>query len=327
MTALLTLSVAGAMAALAVGTFAAAAGLWWLSGPASWSVPGRSRDLLADLARACSAIAGVIVLSNVDLLLARHFLSPAESGAYALAALFGKACLWGAQFVPALVFPRLARDGSGRGLLLRSAAAAGGVGVAGILVAAVAAGPVVRAIAGDDPGYAEAVALAVPFAVLGTLWALVQLALLAAVAGGDPRPGRLLWVVVAVEALIVTVGPHDSPAAILAVGLVCTSVLAVAATLLVLRDRHPDRFARPGPARLTARRCAGHYTVPVTRPGRPGTVRDDFGTTRFASGTSPGNRCSARQTSEVAGPRACTCSSRRQRTSPAIVRAAPGGRR
>lgn len=246
-TALLTLSVAGAMAALAVGTFAAAAGLWWLSGPASWSVPGRSRDLLADLARACSAIAGVIVLSNVDLLLARHFLSPAESGAYALAALFGKACLWGAQFVPALVFPRLARDGSGRGLLLRSAAAAGGVGLAGILAAAVAAGPVVRVIAGDDPGYAEAVALAVPFAVLGTLWALVQLALLAAVAGGDPGPGRLLWVVVAVEALIITVGPHDSPAAILAVGLVCTSVLAVAATLLVLRDRIPTGSLDPAP--------------------------------------------------------------------------------
>ena len=246
-TALLALSVAGAMAALAVGTFAAAAGLWWMCGPASWSVPGRSRDLLADLARACSAIAGVIVLSNVDLLLARHFLSREESGAYALAALFGKACLWAAQFVPALVFPRLARDGSGRGLLLRSAAAAAGVGAAGILVASVAAGPVVRVIAGDDPGYAEAVNLAVPFAILGTLWALVQLALLAAVAAGDPRPGRLLWVVVAVEALVIAVGPHDSPAGILAVSLVCTGVLAVAATLLVLRDRIPTGSLDPAP--------------------------------------------------------------------------------
>jgi len=246
-TALLALSVAGAMAALAVGTFAAAAGLWWMCGPASWSVPGRSRDLLADLARACSAIAGVIVLSNVDLLLARHFLSREESGAYALAALFGKACLWGAQFVPALVFPRLARNGSGRGLLLRSAAAAAGVGAAGILVASVAAGPVVRVIAGDDPGYAEAVNLAVPFAILGTLWALVQLALLAAVAAGDPRPGRLLWVVVAVEALVIAVGPHDSPAGILAVSLVCTGVLAVAATLLVLRDRIPTGSLDPAP--------------------------------------------------------------------------------
>jgi hypothetical protein len=73
------------------------------------------------------------------------------------------------------------------------------------------------------------------------------LALLAAVAAGDPRPARLLWVVVAVEALIIAVGPHDSPAAILAVALVCTSVLAVAATLLVLRDRIPTGSLDPAP--------------------------------------------------------------------------------
>jgi O-antigen/teichoic acid export membrane protein len=246
-TALLTLSVAGAMAALAVGTIAAAGVLWWLSGPETWNVPGRSRDLLPDLARACSALAGVIVLSNVDVLLARHFLSREDSGAYALASLFGKACLWGAQFVPALVFPRLARDGSGRGLLLRSAAAAAGVGVAGILAAAVAAGPVVRAISGDNPGYAEAVNLAVPFAVLGTLWALVQLVLLAAVAAGDPRPGWLLWGVVTTEVVVIGLGPHDSPAAILAVCLACTSVLVVAATLLVLRERIPTGALDPAP--------------------------------------------------------------------------------
>jgi len=245
--AVLSLSVTGAMAALAVAMFVSTAAVWWLSSPASWRAPGRPRDLLPDLARACSAIAGVIVLSNVDLLLARHFLTGDASGAYALAALFGKACLWGAQFVPALVFPRLARDGSGRGLLLRSGAAAAGVGAAGILTAAVAAGPVVRVVAGDDPGYARAVTLAVPFAVLGTLWALVQLALLAAVAAGDPWPGRLLWVVVAVEALVIAVGPHDSASAVLAVSLACTSVLAAGAALLVLRDRIPAGSLDPAP--------------------------------------------------------------------------------
>jgi O-antigen/teichoic acid export membrane protein len=246
-TAALGLSVAGAMAALAVGTLAAAAALWWLSGPASWRVPGRSRDLWADLVRACSAIAGVIVLSNVDLLLARHFLSRTDSGAYALAALFGKACLWGAQFVPVLVFPRLAKDGSGRGLLLRSAAAAGAVGLAGILTAALLAEPVIRAVAGDDPGYAEAVSLAVPFAVLGTLWALVQLALLAAVAAADPWPARLLWALVAVEAAVIAAGPHDSPGAVLAVCLACTGALAAGTTLLVLRDRIPAGSLDPAP--------------------------------------------------------------------------------
>ena len=247
-TAALGLSVAGAMAALAAGTLLAAGVLWWVSGPASWTGPGAVRDLRHDLVRACSAIAGVIVLSNLDLLLARHFLTRADSGAYALASLFGKACLWGAQFVPALVFPRLARDGAGRGLLLRSAAATGAVGAAGILVAAVAAGPAVRVVAGDDAGYAQAVTLAVPFAVLGALWALVQLALLAAVAAGDHRPGRLLWAVVAVEAAVLAVGPHDSPAAVLTVALVCSAVLLAGSAVLLLRDR--DRLDDLDPAAL-----------------------------------------------------------------------------
>jgi O-antigen/teichoic acid export membrane protein len=251
-TAALGLSVAGAMAALAVGTLLAALVVWQLSGPASW----RRRDgagwrrLLPDLWRASSAIAGVIVLSNVDLLLARHFLSREDSGEYALASLFAKACLWGAQFVPALVFPRLARDGTGRGLLLRAAAAAAGVGGAGILLAAVAAGPIVRLVAGDDAGYAGTVALAVPFTVLGTLWALVQLALLAAVAAGDPRPGRLLWALVAVEVLVIVLGPHRTAGQLLAVALATTVGLLVGAVLLHLRG--PGRRRQAGPAPVTS---------------------------------------------------------------------------
>jgi hypothetical protein len=54
-------------------------------------------------------------------------------------------------------------------------------------------------------------------------------------------------VVVAVESLIIAVGAHDSPATILAVSLACTGVLAVAATLLVLRDRIPTGSLDPAP--------------------------------------------------------------------------------
>lgn len=246
-TAALGLSVAGAMAALAVGTLLAALVVWQLSGPASWRRRADigTRRLLPDLWRATSAIAGVIVLSNVDLLLARHFLSREDSGEYALASLFAKACLWGAQFVPALVFPRLARDGAGRGLLLRAAAAAAAVGGMCILLAAVAGGPIVRLIAGDDAGYAGTVALAVPFAVLGTLWALVQLALLAAVASGDPWPGRLLWSLVAVEVLVIVLGPHQTAGQLLTVCLATTVALVAGAVLLDLRGPGRRQGATP----------------------------------------------------------------------------------
>lgn len=245
-TAALGLSVSGAMAALAAGMVLSSAGTWLLTGPASWRGRGsRPAELVPDLVRSCSAIAGIIVLSNVDLLLARHFLSREDSGAYALASLFAKACLWGAQFVPLLVFPRLSRGDGGRGLVLRAAAAAAGVGAAGIVVTAVAAGPIVRMVAGQEGGYPGTVALAVPFAVLGTGWALVQLALFVAVAAADPRPGRLLWGVVAVEAGVIALWLHDTPHRILAACLGATVALLAGAVLLDLLPSR--RRAATGP--------------------------------------------------------------------------------
>jgi O-antigen/teichoic acid export membrane protein len=230
-------SVAGAMAALALGTLVTCGLVFWLSGPSSWRQPGtvRAGALFGDLARSCSAIAGIVVLSNLDLLLARHYLPREVSGRYALASLFAKVCLWGAQFVPTVVFTRLARGGHQRGLLLRAALVTAAVGGCCVLVAAVAGGPVIETVSGGNEQYAGAARLVVPFAVLGTLWALVQLALLAAVAAGDPGPGRLLWLVAAGEAAAIAFGPHQSPGSILTVCLVATGLLVVGGVALDLR--------------------------------------------------------------------------------------------
>ena len=232
----LGLSVAGVLAAMTVANGLSCAAAWWLSGPASW----RRRDLvrqpglLGDLLRSCSAMAGIVVLSNVDVLLARHFLPRADSGAYALAGLFAKACLWGAQFVPMLVFPRLARS-AGRRLMVRSVIAVTAVGGAGILVTALAAGPLVHLVTGSNPEYEPVIGVAPGFAALGTMWAIVQLALLAAVAGADPRPGRLLWALAAVEAAAIALGPHHTIGQLLAVSASVAAVLMVGTLLLDLR--------------------------------------------------------------------------------------------
>src|SRR5205823_7043676 len=98
------------------------------------------------------------------------------------------ACLWGTQFVPMLVFARLSRDGRQGRLLLRAALVTAAAGGLCVLVAAVGGSRIVATVAGGDPGYAGASRLVVPFAVLGTLWSLVQPALLAAVAAGDSPP-------------------------------------------------------------------------------------------------------------------------------------------
>jgi O-antigen/teichoic acid export membrane protein len=246
--ALAGFSVTGALGSLAVATAVTTALAYWLTGPRSWwqhGVQVRAGGLLGDLARSCSAIAGIAVLSNVDLLLARHYLPRDVSGAYALASLFAKVCLWGAQFVPTLVFARLARGGAEqRGLLLRATAVTAAVGGLAVIGTAVAAGPIIRTVSGAGSDYAGAVGLAVPFAVLGTMWALVQLALLAAVAAGDPRPGRLLWLMLAVEATTIALGPHGSPGAILTTCLVTTGALVAAGVLLDLRGLPAGRHAR-----------------------------------------------------------------------------------
>jgi len=246
----LGLSVAGVLAAVAVSNALACAVAWWLSGPASWWRAGdRQPGLLHDLLRSCSAMAGIVVLSNIDVLLARHYLPRVDSGAYALASLFAKACLWGAQFVPMLVFPRLARD-SGRGLVLRAAAAVTAVGGAGILVTVLAGEPLVHLVTGSNPDYEQVIALTPGFAALGTMWALIQLALLAAVARGDPRPGRLLWVVAAAEAMIIALGPHSSISDLLAASSACAAVLT--AGTLVLDLRTASRHRRPPASTIAA---------------------------------------------------------------------------
>ena len=255
-------SVTGAIGAVAVGTAVTCGLVYLLSGPRSWwrDDAVRAGALLGDLARSCSAIAGIAVLSNLDLLLARHYLPRDVSGAYALASLFAKVCLWGGQFVPMVVFARVSRGGRDRRLLLRAALVCAAVGGLAVLAAAIAAGPIIRSVAGSDQEYAGAVPLAVPFAVLGTLWALVQLALLAAVAAGDPRPGRLLWVIVAAEAALIAFGPHSSGGAILASCLGAAGALVIGGILLDLRQSATepdpgsasDRADPRGPAPVSA---------------------------------------------------------------------------
>jgi hypothetical protein len=70
--------------------------------------------------------------------------------------------------------------------------------------------------------------------------------LLAAIAVGDRRPGRLLWALIAAEAGLVAAAAHGSPGEILAVCMV--AVLAFVAVVAVLEWTWPPVAARkPGP--------------------------------------------------------------------------------
>jgi O-antigen/teichoic acid export membrane protein len=185
------------------------------------------------LVAAASGLLGLFVLANLDVLLARVFLTDTESGLYAVAALGAKVVFWGSQFVALLVFPRVARGEGGRDLVLRAGTLVAAVGVAGALAAVPLAAPALDLLVG--PAYAGAAAFLPWFVLLGTLLALVQLFTYAAVAADRHRFSVLLWGAVAGQTAAVALFAHGGIGHILGVFLVGTGLLAALAAYAVVR--------------------------------------------------------------------------------------------
>jgi O-antigen/teichoic acid export membrane protein len=181
---------------------------------------------------------GLLVLSSLDVLLARHHLSSADSGAYTVGALFEKAALWGMAFVATLFYPGMARAAERRRATMRALAVTAGVGTLGVLVTAAAAGPLV-AIAGGAT-YAGLAPFLWRFTLVGVLLALVQVLVYAALAVSRPRTGIAVWIG-ALAAVVAAQAAHGGVEDIVTVMLLSTSALVIAIVAMALR-----RGALPG---------------------------------------------------------------------------------
>ncbi len=228
-------SVTGVTAFLAAATAVAALGCLWLTGVGRWRVAAPTGGpFLRELVQATVALAGLSIVMNLDVVLARHYLSPKESGIYALGALFAKAALWGAQFIPQLLFPKIAAASGDRPLLLAGAGIVVGIGGCVVLAAGALATPVLRLASGDaDP--AASAHLAVRFGLLGVGWALCHLLLLCAVAARNPWPVRVLWPALAIEVALICLRFHRSPSQIVTTCVVATLVLVALIALTTIR--------------------------------------------------------------------------------------------
>lgn len=184
-----------------------------------------------ELVGAGAVTGGVLVLTNLDLLMARAFLEPSAAGAYAVGSLFAKAAFWAPNFVTVLVYPRLASGTGVRRALVRAMALTVAIGGAVVLVTALTARPIISATSGSE--YLDHATYPVTFAVLGALFALAQLLLLSSVAMTDRRAEGLVWAAIAIEAVAMSLN-HGSGAAILAVA-VCVNLLLVLAGLVLRR--------------------------------------------------------------------------------------------
>jgi hypothetical protein len=143
---------------------------------------------------ACSATLAMLVVSYADLILARHLLPAATSGAYAVGTVLTKGALWAPQVVTVLALPRLAR-GSRRTLYTALGLVAG---CGAVLAAASAlAGGLAFRLAGG-PGYVELGRYAPVFAATGALYAVLFVLVNAQVAAGARWPSAPLWAATAV---------------------------------------------------------------------------------------------------------------------------------
>jgi hypothetical protein len=205
----------------------------------SAAVPADGEGITAPhVVTACSATLAMLVVSYADLILARHLLPPAESGAYAVGTVLTKGAIWAPQVVWVMALPRLAQ-GSRRTLVVAIAlvAACGGVLVA---ASAMAGGLAFRLAGGPD--YVELGRYAPVFALTGALYALVFVVVNAKVAAGARWPSAPLWLAsVALVVVAEWVVPHSFQAIMWCA--VATAAAALALSTLGSTGKTPGNQA------------------------------------------------------------------------------------
>ncbi len=193
--------------------------------------PALGRSLGRGITSASGATIAMLAVSYADLVLARHFLAPAESGAYAVGAVLTKGALWAPQVVTVLALPRLAQ-GSRRALLV-SVGLIAGCGAALVGAAAVAGGLAVQLAGGA--AYASLTSYAAGFAAVGALYALVFVLVNAEIAAGVRWPAAVLWVALAAMTGAATILDIDSVSSMLTLSLVTAGSTAVVMGVLAQR--------------------------------------------------------------------------------------------
>ena len=179
-TAVAALITAGAACALVVGAFP-----HLVRARTTWFKP----TLVAT-----ATTSGLLVLSNVDTPLARHFLAAEAAGGYAVLSIFAKAAFWGPGFLATVAYPSMARHDRRHGLLWASGLTLA-IGAVATCVAA-AFGPSLILLVGGRT-YTSLAPLVPVFVVAGSLLSLTQVLAYASVARDDRRLGYLIWLVTA----------------------------------------------------------------------------------------------------------------------------------
>ncbi|MXP21934.1 polysaccharide biosynthesis protein [Gordonia sp. HNM0687] len=231
---------AGALAASAAGIAVAAVVVRYANRVAATGPPTPARNSggidLLDVVQASGVQLVLVVAASIDLLLSRTVLSPDDAGIYALGAIATKVAFWLPQAVGVVFYPRLADPATSRRSLMHAVGVVAGIGVI-LTVGAGLAGPLVPVLV--RPDYAPLVPILWLFAYTGAMLAVLQVALLSAIARSATAVSAVTWMVLAVEVAVI-VGVVDTIVALAATAATAATIAAVTTTVWGLRAQRVD---------------------------------------------------------------------------------------
>lgn len=220
------------LAGTAIGSMAVAVVGWLLCGR---PVPARPRRRAAwETLHAAQAMLALVLLVNIDLVLARHHLPPRQAGEYAVGAVITKVAYWLPQAVGVIVLPKLAHADARRTALPMALGICAALDALVVLGAALFGPTAVGMIGGA--AYVDAAVPLWQFALVGSFLALVQLLLFARIASADRRSTTAVWVAVAVEVLLISLWLNDSMAQVLAAASIATGLLVLIGGVIESRE-------------------------------------------------------------------------------------------
>jgi O-antigen/teichoic acid export membrane protein len=242
------------MTGVALGAFIPVVVGWWaLRGPRSGADEATpdaeshiATGLFREVAHNAHALLAFFALSNTDVVLARTVLEKHDAGLYAAGLILAKAVLFLPQFVVVIAFPSMSTSGGSGRTHLRGLGVVLGIGALTLAGVAVFSALALVFVGGDK--YAAVQPSLWAFAVLGTVLAMLQVAVYDLVARQDQRGVWLIWA--AVVALATGAFLVRSLDGLLTVVISVDAALLVVLALLGLRkpqhrDREPARQPAP----------------------------------------------------------------------------------
>jgi O-antigen/teichoic acid export membrane protein len=223
----------GALGGTAIGATVVASVGWLVCGRPK---PGpRGQGHVTEVLHAVQALLALVLLVNLDLVLARHSLPPQQAGEYAVGSAVTKGAYWLPYAVAIVALPKLADETARRRVVPVALAVCAAIDAV-LVVICVVLGPTVVALVGGS-AYAASGIPVWPFAVVGSLLSLVQILLYSRIAGADRLSTLLTWLAVGLEIVLVLGWWHGSLTEVVTGAVTATGVLVGFGVLIEFRSR------------------------------------------------------------------------------------------